>query len=135
MTALDQIRLHLTTSDAAARAAENQGEWTVDQTRGRYSCDIFHPYTPEEKAASPKYDGEHVVLGGGLTPGDALHIATHSPAAILRMNAVVLELVEACAKECAKFRFPDEDRPILHAALQRAAERLQPAPAGKEAGV
>lgn len=30
-------------------------------------------------------------------------------------------LLEAIQKECAKFNFPDEDRPILGAALQKVA--------------
>jgi len=38
------------------------------------------------------------------------------------MSAPVKELIEvarAAQKECDKFNFPDEDRPILHEALEK----------------
>lgn len=48
--------------------------------------------------------------------GDSYHIAharTFAPAAARSL----LTCIDALEKECAKFRFPDEDRPILQDAL------------------
>lgn len=136
MTALDQILLHLATSDAAARAATQNWEsevWVEFDSGSEWRATGPACKPGEDETTEPGQPAEQ------QAQKDRAHIATHSPAAILRMNAVVLELVEVVEAAPHAYRCPaevaGERNPCTcwkSRALQRAAERLQPAPAGKE---